>query len=147
MLLSGAVASNVVEVGIGKNAGQDLMAVFAGQCVGVKTGVSAGGSVNLFGWKNISSIPGESHAFTIGVDVPMTEIGVSFTVVRDKDLNELGMGLSFGVGVGDPSPIEVEYHKCNTLELKVFDYEEIKEEGGGSVGKNFCIAFEYPVLQ
>ena len=65
MLLSGAVASNVVEVGIGKNAGQDLMAVFAGQCVGVKTGVSAGGSVNLFGWKNISSIPGESHAFTI----------------------------------------------------------------------------------
>ena len=117
------------------------MAVFAGQCVGVKTGVSAGGSVNLFGWKNISSIPGESHAFTIGVDVPMTEIGVSFTVVRDKDLNELGMGLSFGVGVGDPSPIEVEYHKCNTLPLKGFQFEDIA--AGGTEGKKSFVWLKY----
>ena len=140
MILSGALASSVVELGIGKTAGEDDLSLFAGQCVGVKTGVSAGGSVNLFGWKELNSIPGESHAFTIGVDVPMTEIGVSFTVVRNTSFHELGMGLSFGVGVGDPSPIEIEYHKCNTLPLIGFPVEEIMEVKGG---KNFCIAQKY----
>ena len=134
MILSAAVASSAVEVGIGKTAGEDEIGVFAGTCVGVKTGVSAGGSVNLFGWKELNSIPGQSHAFTIGVDVPMTEIGVSFTAVRDNNLNELGMGLSFGIGVGDPIPLEVEYHKCETLPLTKFPVEEIAET---IVGKHF----------
>ena len=121
------MASNSVEIGIGKSFDKSDTMVFVKWCSGIKTDISLGGALNVAFWKDIGSIPGTSYAAEAGIGSGIltgaVDIGGSVGAVFSKGWKKLlwgikiptvsQIGTTFSVGIGAGiAPADVSVAKC-----------------------------------
>ncbi len=91
--------------------------VLATYCFGFKLDISAGGGVSVSYFFDMDDIPGEAVTVELGLDVPLTEIGIDVLLHFNHEAQEfIGFGLSFGVGVGLNS-VDIASSVCRTSVL------------------------------
>lgn len=110
-----AILSKDIEIGLAVDLQKNEAACYVGHCTGFNLDVSVGIAVN-FGWfRSLDDISGESFVVFGGLEIPATEIGISFAGVTNTRGTFIGALGSVGFGVGlSPLPFDVGGSKCNT---------------------------------
>lgn len=83
---------------------------------GIKPEWSAGVGANLFLWNSAEAVTGFGGSFSIGGDIPKTEIGANFVIQHSVGLPLIdALGFSIGVGISSSDmPVDVEYYFGHT---------------------------------
>ena len=121
---SGSVLLSVgVEIGIAVDLKQNKAVCYVAACSGFNLDISVGIAVN-YGWfRSLDDIPGEASVVFGALEIPATEIGVSFAGVISSDNEYIGTLGTIGLGVGlSPLPFDVGGASCTTPKEKIIEF-------------------------
>ena len=112
-----------VEIGIAVDLKKKKAVCYERTCIGFDLDVSVGIAVN-YGWfRSLKDIPGKATIVFGAVEVPDTEIGVSFASVINSDNEYIGTLGTEGLGVGlSPLPFDVGGASCNTPKNRIIEF-------------------------
>jgi hypothetical protein len=112
-----------VEIGIAVDLKKKKAVCYERTCKGFDLDVSVGIAVN-YGWfRSLKDIPGKATIVFGAVEVPDTEIGVSFASVINSDNEYIGTLGTEGLGVGlSPLPFDVGGASCNTPKNRIIEF-------------------------
>lgn len=112
-----------VEIGIAVDLTKQKAVCYEQTCKGVNLDVSVGIGIN-FGWfRSLDDIPGKASIIFGGIEIPQTEIGVSFAGVINSNKEYIGTLSTVGLGVGaSPLPFEAGGAECNTPKSKIIKF-------------------------
>ena len=126
-----AAGSLTLELGLALDSSGKIM-LFASFCNGIKSDVSIEFDVVLGLWTGIDKILGDTVSIGVGSDILELESGTeeeggNVELVFSKKDGFVGGTLSIGYGYGPEIefPVELNFDRCSTYELRRFDLRAI----------------------
>ena len=115
--------SSGTEIGIAVDFEENRAACYEQACTGFDLDPGIGIAVN-YGWfRSLEDIRGKIRVVFAAVDIPETEIGVSFASVINSDSEYIGTFGTVGLGAGSsPLPFDIGGATCNTPRDKFIEF-------------------------